>query len=75
MRISDMKQEGDIWHITLTPNFLERLFGFKERVLLYKETDRIYKYGGGNIYVTQDGRDSGNGNWIGKAIDRKKKCF
>jgi hypothetical protein len=68
--IEQDKENRNVYIVTLTPNWLERLFGKKEEEEKYKKiTGETYLFGGGNIYRGQDGRDLRNGNYIGDAID------
>lgn len=75
MHITDFKCKGNIWTLTFKPSIIEKIFGVKEKQKSYKETNRKYTFGGGTIYVTQDGRDTDNGDWVAEAIDRKKRSF
>lgn len=76
MKIKEIKLKKDsycIYQITFTPNWLERLFGFKEKTKEYKDTDATYTFGGGNVYIDKNGNKLSNGNWIGKAIDKHRR--
>lgn len=75
MKVTKIEQEGRIYKVTLTPNWLQRLFGMKTKIKEVKETFSTYTFGGGNVYVDKKGRKLGNGNWIGEAIDNYKRSW
>lgn len=43
--------------------------GVEEKTKEYKDADATYTFGGGNVYIDKSGKELGNGNWIGEAID------
>lgn len=72
------KEEGrysGTYLVTLTPYLIERFFGIKERVEKYKDTDSTYTFGGGHIYVNQEGDSTKNGSYIGESIDKWRRKF
>ena len=79
MKIIKIESSGDIYKVTKTPNFIERLLGKKERVDKYRATGRTYSCGGGYVYVDQTGKQLGNidgwGSDIREAIDRWRNSF
>ena len=78
MKIKEIKRKEDsyrIYEVTFTPNWLEKLFGIKEKTKEYKETNSSYTFGGGNVYIDKKGNQLGNGNWIGKAIDNFNRSW
>ena len=74
-KIQRKANEYGIYEVTLTPNWLERIFGVQERVNQYKDSDQTYWLGGGTVYVDRKGRDLDNGHWIGEAIDRYRRSW
>ena len=73
MKIKSIEREKGasfIYVVTFEPNFLEKLFGKKEIQKKYKETGYTYLFGSGKVYIDQEGEELGNGNWIGKTIDK-----
>ena len=69
-RNQTQKNSYFIYKVTFTPNWLEKLFGFKEVVKEYKKTSSTYSFGGGSVYIDKSGNKLSNGNWIGEAIDK-----
>lgn len=43
MKITNIKQSEDIFTVTKCPNFLEKMFGVKEKEEKYKQLDSVYK--------------------------------
>jgi len=76
MKIKEIKQQdGNVFIITLKPNFIERLFGFTQKEIRIKNTYDTYYYGGGFVYIREDGHKLGNDNWIGRALDNYQRRF
>jgi len=78
MKVTKIETEKDkygVYLVTLTPNFIEKLFGFKERVDRFRMSDSTFVFGGGAIYTRQDGIQTGNGSYIGEAIDKWRRAF
>ena len=78
MKIKEIKRKENsyfIYGVTFTPNWLERLFGVKEKTKEYKDDDATYTFGGGTVYVNKDGKRLGNGNWVGEAIDKLRRSW
>ena len=76
MKIKEIKRKENsyfIYEVTFAPNWLERLFGVEEKTKEYKDRDENYTFGGGNVYLDKSGKELGNGNWIGEAIDRFRR--
>ena len=44
MRISKIEKKDEIYFVTKTPNFIQRLFGIKEKVERYKYYGEVYHY-------------------------------
>lgn len=62
-------ERNNNFHVTFSPNWIERLFGVKEKVVEYKDSGRVYVFGGGTKYIGEDGDITGNGSYIGESID------
>jgi len=75
MEITKIEEEGMIFTVTLTPNFLERLFFIKEKVKRFKQTHSTFTFGGGRVYLNEKGEKLGNGNWIGEELDKHQRKF
>ena len=76
MKIKEIKRKENayfVYEVTLTPNWLERLFGVEEKTKEYRDRDASYTFGGGNVYIDKSGEELGNGNWIGEAIDKFRR--
>lgn len=76
MKIKEIKRKENsywIYEVTFTPNWLEKLFGVKEKTKEYKDKNATYTFGGGNVYMDKECNELGNGNWIGEAIDKFRR--
>jgi len=75
MKIVEITKENDIYTVKQVPNWLERLFGIKEKVEKFKK-DNWHKYMfGGGLYYNQKGEEIGNGNKVGLALDNYERSF
>lgn len=70
MKIANITNKGRIYSVELVPNFFERLIGIKPKTVEYKDTYSTFTYGGGSVYIREDGYRTGNGDWIPEAIDK-----
>jgi len=75
MKIKEIKNDAGVYNVTLIPNWLEKLFGVKEKTVKYKDSGSSYICGGGTIYVKQDGNRTSNGEWIAEEIDKWRRAF
>ncbi len=78
MKIKEVKRKENsyfIYEVTFTANWLEKLLGVEEKTKEYKDRDATYTFGGGNVYIDKSGKELGNGNWIGEAIDRFRRSW
>lgn len=79
MNISKIEEKKGVYIVTREPSFIERFFGVKKRVDKYKNTGHHYTFGGGSIYVDQEGRELGNslgyGSSTREAIDCWRRSF
>ncbi len=76
MRITKIEKENlDIYNVTLTPQFMEKLFGFKEKTIRVRDSGNCFTIGGGSVYYLSDGTKLDPHNYIGKAIDNMRNSF
>lgn len=75
MNISKIEKIDFAYHVTLTPNWFEKLFGRKEKIMKFKDSGSEYMFGGGTIYTREDGERTSNGSKIGVAIDKWRRAF
>lgn len=76
MKITNIEEEYfNIYIVTFKPNWFEKLLGYKEKVKRYKKTWSTYVFGGGNVYLNEEGYRLGNGNWIGRKLDAHGNKF
>ena len=68
-KIEDDKEKSNVYIVTLIPNWFEKLLGDKETEIKYKDTGDTYSFGGGRVYIDQLGKQLGNHNYIGDALD------
>ena len=69
------KDDKQIYHVTLKPNLISRLFGAKEKVIKLKDSGRVYTFGGQTVYINEKGEKIGNWSNIGEAIDNWRRRF
>jgi hypothetical protein len=77
MKVTKIEQQPYspyVYEVTLTPNFIEKFFGIKEKIKRFKDTKDEYLFGGG-VYINEEGEYLGNGHWIGEKIDKFKRKF
>lgn len=78
MKIVNIKEKEDsynVYEVTFKPNWLEKLFGVKEKVKEYKDSGSIYICGGASEYIDKDGNSLGNFTKIGEAIDKWRRAW
>ena len=75
MKITKIEKEGMIFTVTLTPNWLEKLFGYKEKTKRFKQTWSTFTFGDGNVYVNEKGEKLDNGDYIGVTLDNWLRKF
>lgn len=76
MKIKEIERKNgsyDIYVVTFKPNWLERLFGVKEKQKEYKETGNKYLFGGQNEYMDKKGNSLGNASSISMSIDKWRR--
>ena len=69
MKVTNIENSGLHFTIILIPNFIEKLFGAKQKQVCYKDTEREYRMGGGGVYIDSNGRKLPPSNYIVKALD------
>lgn len=78
MKIKKVERHKDNYYrylVTLTPNWLEKLFGVKEKIEEFLDTKNEFLFGGGSVYVKRNGEKLYNGHYIAKAIDNFKRAW
>ena len=73
MKVKSVQYKEDassIFVVTLTPNWIEKLFGVKEKQEEYKAKGYTFMCGGGEVYFNKKFDDLPNGHKIGVAIDK-----
>jgi hypothetical protein len=75
MKIKKIEEKDFRFHVTLEPNWLEKLFGVKPKTEIYKDSGGTFYFGSGTVYYRQDGEKSENGGYIGEAIDKYRRAF
>jgi len=74
MKVGNIRKlENSKYEVTLIPNWFERLLGIKPKIKYFKETFYTYTFGGGNLYIDEEGRQTKNGYYIAEEIDRFKR--
>ncbi len=67
--------DNQIFSVYLIPNFIERLFGVKPKVIRYKDSGSEYWLGKQTVYLKENGQKCGNENWIAEKIDCWRRSF
>lgn len=76
MKVTKIEKESyNIYRVTLTPKPLGKLFGKKDQTIRLKQSCYYYRFGGGGIYLREDGSELGNGNYIGEALDKWQRSW
>jgi len=75
MKVSKIEEINGVFNVTLVPNLLESLFGIKEKVSRFRTDGTTFVFGGGTSYIREDGETTGNGSYIGEAIDKWRRRF
>lgn len=70
MKVINIKYTDGAYFVTLSPNWLERLFGVKEKLVMLRGTLKEYVFSGQRIYRYQDGTETRNGCHIAREIDK-----
>jgi len=76
MKITEIIENGNIFIITKTPNFIERLFGIKVKKKEYKDTGDVYHYFPNiHVYVNKSGKILGPAHKITKKLENYRRSF
>jgi hypothetical protein len=76
MKIVNIIKEEGFYAVELKPNFIDKLFGMKNKIEKYKiEPLETYIFGGGSVYYNQKGEELGNNHYIQKAIDNYRRSW
>lgn len=71
MRITNVAlAKPNVYQVTFSPNWLECLLNYGPKKKLYFETGATFTFGGGSVFVDQEGNKVDNGHRIQVAIDR-----
>ena len=73
--ISIERENPEVYTVTLSPNWFEKLFGRKEKIIKVKRDITSRYLFGGNVYILKNGNELGAGSKIGQAIDKWKKSW
>lgn len=70
MRIQSVKKNEKVgWDVSVKFNWLEKLFGAKDKLITYRDSGRAYLFGNQTIYTDKDGNTTSNYSDIAEAID------
>lgn len=75
MKVKSIGRIDYIYIVVLTPNWLEKLFGVKDKIVKLRDTDCTYTFGGGRIYLFEDGTRTDNGDYIAEEIDKWRRAW
>ena len=75
MKITKIEKIDRIYHVTMEPGFFGRLFGAKTKIERFKDSGYEFTFGGGTVYIREDGEHLGNYTNIGTSIDKWKRKF
>ena len=75
MKVIKIEEIKGVYHITLEPDWFGKLFGVESRVERYKDDGSTFVFGGGNVYLKEDGTQLSNSSWIGEEIDKFRRRF
>ena len=75
MRISKIEHQDFYYKVTFEPNWIERIFGVNEKTVRYRASDSTYVFGGGTVYIREDGEKCGNHSYVGDEIDKWRRKF
>lgn len=71
MRITNVALvKPDVYQVTWQPNWFECLLNYGPKKRLFFNTGATYVFGGGSIFVDEDGDGVSNGHPIQVSIDR-----
>ena len=73
--ISIERENPEVYTITLSPNWFEKLFGRKEKIIKVKRDITSRYLFGGNVYILKNGNELGLCSKIGQAIDKWEKSW
>ena len=76
MKIKEIKKvEGTylVYEVVFRPNWIEKIFGVKEKIKKFKDTGKTYVFGGQSVYIDENGDELGNYSYISESIDRWKR--
>ena len=75
MKLVNIEKINKVYHVTLKPNFIGRIFGKTEKVIKLKDYGTKYSCGGQTVYINQEGKKIGNYSPIAEAVDNWRRKF
>ncbi len=76
MRITEIKKEDDIYHVTFEPYWWQKkFFGYKPKTVRYKDSGKEYAIPHVTIYIREDGKKLGPYSSISKILDEWTRAF
>lgn len=75
MKITDIKEIENVYHVTFTPNCIEHIFGVKGKVVRYKKTGYEYTFGGGDVYAKSDGSEIRKDSYVRRELEKFTRRF
>lgn len=73
MKIEGILQKNDYICVTLKYNWLEKIFGYEDGVIIYRQVGRAFESTHEPIYVDKEGNKLSPHSKIGEAINRFKR--
>lgn len=70
MKVTNIKYIDGTYIVNISPNWIERLFGLKDKITMLRGTLKQYTYSGQSVFRYQDGTETPNGCHIAQAIDK-----
>lgn len=55
MKITKIEKKDDIIYVTKTPNIIQKIFGYKNKVEKYKYTGMIYNNTNDKVFINEKG--------------------
>ena len=75
MKIEKIELKDDIYYVSIKPEWLEKLFGYKSKVRRFKATKEFFTSTGNKVYRDSEGEILYNGHWIALEIDAYRFKF
>ena len=75
MKITKIEETGLTYSVTFEPNWLEKLFGIKIKVIEYKDTMMKYAISGKPVYIDKSGKKLDIFSKIAPKIDEYRRSW